>query len=184
MNTTYRSLLATASALITIAALPAASAAQTTLAPVRVTESQLRADKLDAEAVAIESSDFGRLKQAARIREIAARLRAPEDPKGAVSLYWAARDKYYSGDKVAARDLMVQSADRAVAIGDVLTAVTSFTEAAYIAADLRDGQSTREYAGRAKLLSNSPMLSEAQREGLRALLAQSFGPLSIVASAR
>lgn len=182
MNTTCRRLMVTASTLITVAMLPAASAAQTTLQPIRVTDRQLRAEKLDADAVSIESSDWGQLKRAARLRESAARLRAADDSKGAVSLYWAARDSYYSGDKVAARALMVQSGERAMSIGDVLTAVSSFTEAAYIAADLRDAMGTREFASRARLLASSPMLTDAQRDELRLRLAQSFGASSVVAS--
>ena len=171
MDTNSRRLIV-AGALLAVAVLPHTSAAQAALEPIRVTDSQLRADRLDADAAKIETSDWGELKKAAKLRESAAKLRTADDPKGALSLYWAARDRFYTGDRTAARALMVQSAERAVAIGDVLTAITSFTEAAYIAADIADAGGARAYAERAKLLANSPMLSDAQRYQARLRLSQ------------
>jgi hypothetical protein len=170
MSKHSRELLFTAGALIVTVALPARSTAQTALEPIKVTETRLRAEALDSQAEQYEQTDWGNLKQAARLREDAADLRTAGDPKAAVSLYWAARDRYYSEDKVAGRELMERSAERAIAIGDVVGAATAFTEGAYIAAELRDVARTRTLATRAKLLALSPMLSDEQRTQIRARL--------------
>jgi hypothetical protein len=160
MYTHSRRLLLTASAVIAVFALPAAARAQM-LEPIRITDA---------------------LQKAARLRELAAELRTPEDPAGTVSLYWAARDRYYSGDPKTARVLMEQAADRALAMGDVLNAVTAYTEAAYICADIKDGERMRTLADKARLLANSPMLTAEQRYQLRTRLAKSDAPVGVVAA--
>ena len=180
MYTHSRRLLWTASAAIGLCAVPVAARAQT-LEPIHVTDSRAKADKLDEEARALELNDWSQMKRAAHLRELAADLRTPDDPKGSVSLYWAARSRYYSGDSRAARRLMEQAAERALAIGDVLNAATAFTEAAYISAELKDGARVRALAAKARLLTNSPMLSEAQRAQLRERLAANNTPVGVVA---
>ena len=171
MYTHSRRLLSTVTVALVVVALPFAARAQTSLQPIRVTEKQQQADEYDERAAALETTDWSQLKEAAKLRAKAAELRAPDDPKGARSLYWAARDRYYSGDNWGARNLMEQAGERAVAIGDVLTAVNAFTDAAYISADLKDASRTVTAAKRAKLLAASPMLSEDQRFQLRSRLA-------------
>jgi hypothetical protein len=173
MYTRSRHVLFTAGAALSLLALPATARGQTPLQPIKVTEKQLQAEQLDQEASEYETSDWSKLKKAAHLRQLAAGLRTADDPKGTVSLYWAARDRYYSGDQVAGRDLMEQSAERAMAIGDVVTAATAYTEAAYISADLKDVERTRYFAAKAKLLAHSPMLSEEQRAQIRTRLAVS-----------
>jgi hypothetical protein len=180
MNTHSRRLLLTAGAAITALSAPTAARAQM-LEPIRVTESRVKAEKLDSQALSYEVNDWLQLKKAARLREEAAELRAAEDPNGVVSLYWAARDSYYGGDPRAARVLMERTADRAIAIGDVLNAATAYTEAAYISADLNDAEHVRAFAAKARLLSNSPMLTEDQRDALRTRLASSAAPIGVVA---
>jgi hypothetical protein len=181
MNTHSRRLLLTASAAIAVCAFPAVARAQM-LEPIRITDARQKAEKLDAEALSYEQNDWGQLKKAARLRELAADLRTPDDPEGTVSLYWAARDRYYSGDPKAARVLMEQAADRALAMGDVVNAVTAYTEAAYICADIKDGERMRTLASKARLLANSPMLTAEQRSQLRTRLAQSDAPIGVVAT--
>ena len=180
MYTLSRKLLLIASAAVAIVALPMPAGAQM-LEPIRVTESREKADRLDAEARSYEDNDWSQLKTAAELRERAAELRAIDDPAATVSLYWAARDRYYSGNRKAARALMEQAAERALNMGDVLNAATAFTEAAYISADLKDGERMRTLAGKARLLANSPMLSEDQRFQLRTRLAKSDAPIGVVA---
>jgi hypothetical protein len=181
MSTHSRRLLLTASAAIAVFTLPVAARAQM-LEPIRVTDAREQAAKLDAEAQSYEKNDWSQLKKAASLRERAAELRAADDPEGSVSLYWAARDRYYSGDPRSARALMEASATRALAMGDVLNAVTAYTEAAYISADLKDGDRMRAFAAKARLLSASPMLSEDQRYQLRTRLGRSDAPVGVVAS--
>jgi hypothetical protein len=174
-------LLLTASAVVAVVALPVAARAQM-LDPIRVTDAVQKAEKLDAEALAVEQNDWSQLKKAARLREEAAELRTPDDPAGTVSLYWAARDRYYSGDPKTARVLMEQTADRALAMGDVLNAVTAYTEAAYICADIKEAERMRTLASKARLLANSPLLTAEQRYQLRNRLAKSDAPVGVVAT--
>lgn len=170
-------LAVTAGALFTLLAIPAAPAdAQAALQPITVTEQQSRADALDKEAEGYERSDWSRIRKAAHLREKAAELREDGDVLKSASLYWAARDRYYSDDPKAARSLMLRSAEHALAVGDVITAANAFTDAAYISTDLRDVQSTKVYATRAHLLASSPMLSGPQRSELLSRLA--FGGLT------
>ena len=180
MFTHSRKLLLTAAAALAVVAFPDAARAQL-LEPIRITDSRQKAEKLDAEARVLEENDWSQLEKAASLREKAAILRTADDPAGTVSLYWAARDRYYSGNQKSARALMEQAADRALAMGDVLNAATAYTEAAYIAADLKDGGRMRELASKARLLASSPMLNESQREQLRTRLAKSDAPIGVVA---
>lgn len=176
-----RRLLLTASAMAAVIALPVAARAQM-LEPIRVTEAVQKAEALDSQALSYEQNDWSQLKKAARLREEAASLRGDDDPAGTVSLYWAARDRYYSGDPKGARVLMEQAADRALAMGDVMNAVTAYTEAAYICADIRDGERMKSLASKARLLANSPLLTADQRFQLRNRLAKSDAPIGVVAS--
>lgn len=170
MHTHSRHLLSTATLAMAFVALPADGQAPRTLEPITVTERGLRADALDLEAAGYEQNDMSKWRKAARLRTNAAALRPAEDPKAIFSLYRAAHDRYYTGDAAGSRKLMAQSAERALAIGDVVRAATAFTEAAYIASGLRDYPRAREYARRSRLLALSPMLSEAQRSQLQANL--------------
>jgi hypothetical protein len=181
MSTHSRTMLLSASVAIAVFALPAAGRAQVRLQSIQVTERQQQAEQYDQEAAVLESADWTQLKQASKLRAKAADLRAADDPKGARSLYWAARDRYYSGDDFGARGLMEQAGERAVTIGDVLTAVTAFTEAAYISADLKDHARTAQSANRAKLLANSPMLTDDQRDEFRSRLGVGGAYVNVVA---
>jgi hypothetical protein len=166
----------TAGALFTILALPTAAQAQASLLPIKVTEKQSRAQELDRKAAEYEINDWSKIRTAAKLREQAAGLREDADVMKSASLYWAARDRYYSDDVSTARTLMVSSAEHALAIGDVIAAANAFTDAAYLSTDLRDVESTRTYATRARLLASSPMLSAEQRSDVLSRLA--FGGLT------
>ena len=170
MDTHARRLLSTTAALLSLT-IPLSARAQKTLEPIKVTEKQLRAEALDREAAEYERSDLSLWRKASDLRKEAADLRPADDPQGVASLFWAARDRYYTDDRSGGRELMVQSAERALAIGDVVSAAAAFTEAAYIAAELRDFASARTYATRAKLLAHSPLLTEEQKSELRSRLA-------------
>ena len=184
MSTHSRHLMAAATAVLVFAAVPALAGAQASLQPINVKEPVLRADQLDREAEGYERTDMAKWRTAARLRQEAAALREGDDPKAVMSLYWAARDRYYTGDERGGRELMVQSAERALAIGDVVHAATAYTEAAYIASEIRDPQCAREYATKARLLALSPMLTDAQREQIRANLAIESLSTGLVASLR
>lgn len=166
----------TAGALFAIAALPMVASAQASLLPIKVTEQQSRAAELDLRAASYEDQDWSRIRTAAKLREEAAGLREDSDVLKSASLYWAARDNYYAEKTEKARDLMVRSAEKALAVGDVIAAANAFTDAAYISADLRDVAATKNYATRAHMLANSPMLSQGQKRDVLSRLA--FGGLT------
>lgn len=155
-------MLILAGALIGVVTLPMIGSAQS-MTPIKVTEKTSRATELDRRAAAYEDSDWSKIGVAARLREQAAALRGDDDVLKAASLYWAARDHYYTSNTQTARDLMVQAAQHALDVGDVIAAATAFTDAAFISADLHDVASTKAYALKARMLANSPMLSSDQR---------------------
>lgn len=176
MNTHPARMMIAAGALLGVVALPMIANAQTSLLPIKVTEKQSRAAELDRRAATYEDSDWSKLTTAGKLREQAAGLRDDSDLLKTASLYWAARDHYYSENTSKARDLMVQAAQHAMETGDVIAAASAFTDAAYISADLRDVVSTKLYATKARLLASSPMLSASQRSEMLERLA--FGGLT------
>lgn len=176
MKTNSARLMFAAGALFAIAALPVVASAQASLLPIQVTEKQSRAAALDLRAASYEDRDWSRISTAAKLREEAASLRDDSDVLKSASLYWAARDNYYSENTSKARDLMVRSAQHALDVGDVIAAASAFTDAAYISADLKDVANTKLYATKARLLANSPMLSQAQKDDVLSRLA--FGGLT------
>lgn len=170
-------------ALATALALPSAARAQQPLTPVQVTvEATGRADALDARAEAYEAANR-HLGRAASLREQAAQLRAPEDPRGFRSLWRAAHLRYYGGQPRAAVGLMERAADQAVARGDVANAATAYIDAAYIATELRDPMRVREFLTKGTLLMHSPLLSAPEREALRGRVAETAPLVRDVAAA-
>jgi hypothetical protein len=176
MKTNPARKMITAGALLAIAALPMVASAQASLLPIKVTEKQSRAAELDRTAASYEDGDWSKIRTAAKLREEAADLREDSDVLKSASLYWAARDNYYSEKTAKARDLMVRSARQALDVGDVIAAASAFTDAAYISADLKDVASTKLYATKARMLANSPMLSQTQKSDVLSRLA--FGGLT------
>jgi hypothetical protein len=165
--------LIAAVALATLLVLPAAAPAQQPLDTVQVSARTAEADRLDARAAAYQESnsrrDWGR---AAGLREKAARLRAPEDPRAVYALQTAALIRHALNQRPAALSLMEQAGDRAIAHGDVFTAAVAYTNVAYIAREVRDGERLRRYAEKSALLSHSPLLNARQRDWLRDRVAQ------------
>jgi hypothetical protein len=161
----------TVAAMIGAVAFPMAASAQTSLLPIKITERQSRAAELDRTAATYEDHDWSKIREAARLREQAADLRDDSDLLKSASLYWAARDHYYSENTSRARDLMVQAAQHALETGDVIAAANAFTDAAYISSDLKDVASTKLYAMKARLLASSPMLTQVQKSDVLTRLA-------------
>jgi hypothetical protein len=183
MHTLSRNLSSFVAVLAVALLFPATTRAQASLTSVHAAEQSLRADRLDRQAATYEQTDWSMLEKAAGLRLEAARIRAAEDPKASMSFVWAARDRYYLGDTMTACRLMTTAGERALAIGDVLGAVKAFTDAAYIAAELRDGERASELVSRARLLSYSPMLTDDQRTQVRSMLASTTEKGTSVASA-
>jgi hypothetical protein len=176
MKTNPARMLITAGALLAIAAVPMVASAQASLLPIKVTEKQSRAAELDRTAASIEQQDWGKIRTAAKLREEAASLREDSDVLKSASLFWAARDHYYAENTSKSRDLMVDAAQHAMDVGDVIGAAAAYTDAAFISADLKDVASTKLYATKARMLANSPMLSQTQKDDVLSRLA--FGGLT------
>jgi len=189
---TSRPLCRTAAVLATAAsvvALPALARAQRPLDPVQavpVTALATRADSLDARAAAYEqASSVRRWREAARLRERAAGLRAPDDPAGFTSLARAAALRHGIGQPLAAGDLMERAGDQAIARGDVVNASWAYMNAGFVAAELRDPARAREFFTKGMLLMRSPLLSTPQREWLQGHVAPAASRLGAeVAAAR
>lgn len=174
MHTASRT-LSTAAALLSLAALPAAARAQQQLDPVRVTAmaDAARADALERAAAnhrLAKLRDFGKV---ARMYEEAATLRAEGDERRFTSLRNAAHIRYGHGDRRRAADDMEQAAREAASRGDVVSAVAAYTDAAHLAAELAQADRAIMFTRAAALLTESPLLTPAQRLDLRARLPRS-----------
>ena len=165
MNTHMRNFLMASGMLMAVAAAPVAASAQQKLPPVRVTASLAYADglALRAESLATVLTSF---KEAADLFERSADARTASDPRAVSCLRSAATLRYNSGNKRKGLGLMEKAADRAIRLGDVVTAANSYIDAAVIAAELKQGDRARELGERAPLLTKSPLLSEEQRGAL------------------
>jgi hypothetical protein len=167
MKTTTRILLSASGALLALSGASAAALAQHTLAPVHVTASATaRADKLHDQAMNLPT-ETRYAKKAARLHEESAELRAVDDAQAVGCLRTAAFLRYYAGDRRAGVNLMERAATRAADLGDVARAADAYIDAAYIAQEVKDNARARELGRRAQLLTNSPLLSDAQRLALR-----------------
>ena len=172
MHPTTRRLPLAAATLCTLLALPTAAPAQQRLDPVRVLAAAnvARADSLVRSADAFELRrlrDFGKV---ARMYEESASLREEGDAARFATLNRAAHLRFGAGDRRRAAENMAEAAREAQARGDVVDAVRAYGDAAYLAAGLRQGDRAATYARAARLLTESPLLTPAQRLELRATL--------------
>ncbi|MEP6689561.1 MAG: hypothetical protein ABJD07_00315 [Gemmatimonadaceae bacterium] len=112
------------------------------------------------------------MRDAARFHELSASKRQEDDLQSARCLREAAQMRYAVGEVAVARKLMVQSAERAAALGDVVNAAESYLDAAWLSSELRDFTFARDYTTKAKLLAASPLLTGEQRTAIRARMAE------------
>ncbi|NNF29540.1 MAG: hypothetical protein HKO53_11095 [Gemmatimonadetes bacterium] len=113
-----------------------------------------------AEAYLDEMDRWGR---AADLYRQAAELRDPADPVAVSNLKTAARLEFYNGsERQALRDLQY-AGQRALAIGDVVSAANAFVDAAWVAGSDGQGQEARAMIERAQLLVLSPLISTEDR---------------------
>lgn len=166
MRANRRPLFWTAAVALTLA-LPATARAQQPLDPVKVSARTAEAERLDARAALLESSnarrDWGR---AAGLREKAAGLRSAADPLAFKSLQTAALIRHALNQRTDALHLMRRAADQALARGDVFNAAAAYANAAFLAAELRDADRAQASMEQSLLLAQSPLLTAPQREWL------------------
>ena len=101
--------------------------------------------------------------QAAGLYRQAAALRPAGDPLGVQDLLVAGGAYRWSGHKGTAREVYVQAAERALAMGDVDTAARAILLAAVVANEQKNYPVANELNTRARLLASSPLLSDGQR---------------------
>ena len=165
MPTHMRNFLMAGGMLLAVAAAPVSASAQQKLPPVRVTAALERADGLMLRAESL-SKELTQFKKAADLFERSAEMRTAGDAHAVACLRSAATLRYNSGDKRKSLGLMEKAGDRAIRLGDVVTAAHAYIDAAVIASELRQPQRARELGERAVLLARSPLLSDAQRGAL------------------
>lgn len=123
--------------------------------------------KRDAEALFSQPKQWNK---AVRMLEQSAALRAGSDPEAYTCLVYAARVRAALGDMRGARIDFEKAAAQALARGAVVEAAHAYIDAAHAAVALRDAAGARELVDSARLLSESPLLSVADRTRLKARL--------------
>lgn len=115
-------------------------------------------------------TNFVDVKKAARLMREAASLRPTADPAGVHDLITAGHLYYYARDFRRAREAMVDAAERASGMGDLVRAADSWINAAHLSARLKDVPAARTYHERARTLAASPLLSATQVSRIHARL--------------
>jgi hypothetical protein len=130
----------------------------------------ITADQLDQEAASLRDSapEYAR---AVRLLEQSASLRSADDPRAAVSLWWAAWFSYNRSDLPGARAFLQQAADRVLAQGNVLAAANDAIDAGLIAQEEGNRDEARRLGATALELARSPALSAAERASILARMA-------------
>ena len=164
MSTRLHILAASAVVALAVTSIPAS--AQQVLEPVRVTAEADRAERQAVEAAAAATAPR-HFAKAARLYERSAAERSANDPKAADALRKAALLHYYGGDLRRSITTMERAAQRAATIGDVVNAANSFIDAAIVANEMREQEWALALGRNARLLTSSPLLSDAQRMALR-----------------
>jgi hypothetical protein len=157
-RTPTRALLASA-AIVAALTLPSPASSQYRLPTIT---SVARADSLHESAVSL-SRDFNRLRDAARLHEESAALRAPEDSLAFRCLTTAAQLSYVKKDLTRAQRDMAAAAAHALARGDIQKSAQAYADAAWVANERQHGDEVRTLARQAEMLAASPLLSGAQR---------------------
>ncbi len=113
-----------------------------------------------AEELLHSTRNYGRV---ASLFHQAADLRAPADAKGVHDLMMAARLSYYAGRETDAVRYFRNAGERAIAMGDVITAASAFLDGAWVAGKRGRGVQATALLDRARLLSYSPLIESADK---------------------
>lgn len=103
-------------------------------------------------------------KRAADLLLRAADMREVADPMKVKNRSLAARLFYYAGDKQRGLELLEETADHALSIGDVLVAAELYLDASYVAQELDQGEQVRRLAEKTRMLMNSPLVDARERD--------------------
>ncbi len=134
------------------------------LVPVGGYAQTVRSQELEsrAESLLAQRENLG---QGAKLLVRAAALRGETDPVGVSDLLFAAGAYYASGKQTQGREIYVQAADRALAMGDVPRAAFGYVRAALIANEQRLAVRD-ELIQKANRLAASPFVTEGQRQSI------------------
>jgi len=124
-----------------------------------------KAEKLEQQALDLFSQP-DKYCRAAKLLQQAAGEREVGDPMRVRDLHMASRLSFYGGKEVAALDLMQQSAEEALATGDVIAAANRFVDAAFLAKSAGDAEAAVKMVKRATLLAGSPLIDVASRSAI------------------
>jgi hypothetical protein len=108
-----------------------------------------------------------RARDAARLHMREVRYRDARDPEAVEALIMAANLLNYSNELWSARKTMEQAAERALNIGDVVTAAQAYTNATFIAAKGNNHSEVQRLGRKAVLLAESPLIDPQQRAAIR-----------------
>lgn len=122
-----------------------------------------KAVDLEARAWALRDLMDQRSKAAKLYREAAA-LRPDHDPKKVENLRQASRMHHYADRTDRAADDAAAAARVALRQGDLMEAAEAYMDAAWLSGRLGDETRTARYLEEARLLTNSPLLAQTQRE--------------------
>jgi len=123
------------------------------------------AQELEARAWALRDL-LDRRSKAAELYQDAAALRPDHDPKKVQNLREASRMHFYGDRADRAVQVAAEAARAALRQGDIMEAADAYVDAAWLSGRLGDATRTAEYLEEARLLKNSPLLADAQREGI------------------
>jgi len=125
-----------------------------------------RARQLRAQALALfdQPKEWGR---AAKLLEQSAALRAADDAEAYTCLLGAGQIRAAVHDYDDAVRLLSQAGDQALARGAVLDAARAYVFAAHAAMSDKDVARAQELGAKARLLTTSPLLTDAERADVR-----------------
>jgi tetratricopeptide (TPR) repeat protein len=164
MRTMMTKSFAALAALVVVAAATPAAAVQAAAPGHEAVDrpSPARAEQLSAQAQQL-LSEPRQWRRAARMLEQSAQLRPASDEQAYVVLVQAARIRMAVGDLTTAREDLKKAATHALDRGAVLDAAHALLDAAAVAVEEKQAEEAAQLAGRATLLAQSPLISEAQR---------------------
>jgi len=157
-RTSTRGLLASAAIAATLT-LPSPAASQYRLPTIT---SVAKADSLHESAIVL-TQNYKRWRDAARLHEESAALRAPEDSLAFRCLTAAAQLSYGKDDLAGAQRDMAAAAAQALARGDIEKSAQAYADAAWVANERQHRAEVRTLARQAEMLAASPLLSGPQR---------------------
>ncbi len=131
-----------------------------------IATNQARADSLHEEALRAQANQ-SEWESAGRLFVAEAELRPADDPAAVDALIVAANLFYGADLPLRAREVLEAAGERAEAAGDLMRAARAYLDAATVAEHEGEDAHVRRLVGRVETLSESPLLSDAQRDRIR-----------------